>query len=510
MTVELEHLDVGELTSRAGGDPWKLNRMVQSGSPGEISELATAFYKAGVCTGETSDEFNSAKQRFGAAWDRQDGGGHPINDSAEVQRATESLHLSREQITRVAVDLQTVSASLAEAQRSGDIAVGNLESALRAIDNQIDREIANASANGEHVDISELERAAVDRTREALEAVQSVRDSYSEQLDRSRLEMAAEGYSPDAMRGSEGQQEAPAVQEAHQDADRYGSGQRDADQALLDAPGPWTPEKKAAAARLRDYATINDPTASLDQVRYAGQRLDDYHLTTTSGPLPTDPVLGGNARSQARTRLEMQAKLEQGLLDTAPMPPDQATAMINRSEAEARALVISRVQDELQRFGMSPEGAAAATSSMANGVVPQELVAAASAAGKPIAGGKEAFNHFAESLPTGSHWRPEIATFSTSDIEVLKKVGGNLGFAGNLIDVGVGVYEWRTGTPAGEVIAKTGGSMGGAAGMGTLGAYLGAPGGPVGVFAGAFILGTIGAIAGEEGGEAAYTWIMGS
>src|SRR5688572_15106173 len=114
MTVLLRHLDIGELTGAAGGDPWQLNKTLQSGSPGEISGLASAFYDAGLCSQQTSDEFHAARQRFAAAWDRQDGGDHPINDSAEVRRATESLHLSREQLSRIAVDLQNISASLAE------------------------------------------------------------------------------------------------------------------------------------------------------------------------------------------------------------------------------------------------------------------------------------------------------------------------------------------------------------------------------------------------------------
>lgn len=158
--------------------------------------------------------------------------------------------------------------------------------------------------------------------------------------------------------------------------------------------------------------------------------------------------------------------------------------------------------------GMSPEGAAA-TSSMAQGIVPKELVEAASAAGKPIAGGKEAFNYFAQSLPTGEHWKPDVATFSPNDVEVLKKIGGNLGFAGNLVDAGVGLYEWRTGTPAGEVLAKTGGSMGGAFALGAVGAQFGLVAGPPGAFAGAFILGTAGAIGGEEAGEAIHKWLAG-
>jgi hypothetical protein len=50
MTVELRHLDIDELIGSAGGSPWQLNKSIQSGSPGEIDELATAFYQADVCT----------------------------------------------------------------------------------------------------------------------------------------------------------------------------------------------------------------------------------------------------------------------------------------------------------------------------------------------------------------------------------------------------------------------------------------------------------------------------
>lgn len=510
MTVHLKNLDHETLTGPAGGDPWQVNRTVQGGSPGEISELATAFYGAAACTTESSNEFAVARQRFDAAWDRQDGGDHPINDSAEVRRATESLKLSDEQIRRVAVDLQNVSASLAEAQRGGDVVIANLDATLKWIDNQIEHELAVAAANGEQADVEDLRQAAVDRTREALTSVQAVRDAYSEQLNKSRLEMTAEGYSPDAMKDAEGQQDSPATQQAKAEADQYGSGQREADQALVNSPGEWTPEKQAAAARLRDYDIINDPTASSDQVSYAGQRLDDYHTSITQGPLVTDPILGGSARSQARTRLTMQAQLERGLVGEAPMPPDKATAMINETEALARELVVSRVTEQLMRAGMSPDGAAAATDSMARGIVPQDLADAASAAGKPLAGGKQAFNYFAEALPTGAHWKPDVATFSPSDVEVLKKIGGHLGFAGNLIDASVGLYEWRTGTPGGEVLSKTGGSMAGAMALGAAGAQFGLVAGPPGAFAGAFILGTAGAIGGEQAGERIYRWLAGN
>ncbi|WP_094288047.1 hypothetical protein [Mycobacterium lehmannii] len=510
MTVDLKHLDVGLLTGSAGGDPWQVNRTMQSGSPGQISELATAFYNAAACTTETSNEFAVAQQRFAAAWDRQDGGGHPINDSAEVKRATESLKLNDEQIRRIAVDLQNVSASLAEAQRSGDVVVSNLDASLKWIDNLIEHELAVAAANGEKADVEGLGQAAVDRTREALESVQAVRDGYSEQLTKSRHEMAAEGYSPEAMQHVEGEQNSLADQEAKAEAGQYGSGQRERDEALVNSLGESTPEEQAAAARLRDFGIINDPTASLEQVRYAGQRLDDYHTSITQGPLPTDPVLGGDARSRARTRLEMQAMLERGLVGEPPMSPDRATAMINRTEVLTRELVVARVQEQLTRAGMSPEGAAAATDSMAQGVVPKELVEAASAANKPIAAGAKAFDYFADSLPLKDHPVQGMPGFSASDVDVLKKVGGNLGVAGNLVDFGVGMYEWRHGAPLGEVAAKTGGGMVGASGMAAIGAWLGAPAGPVGVFAGAFILGSIGSLAGEQIGKGIYQKVAGN
>jgi hypothetical protein len=236
MTVLLRHLDVHELTGSAGGDPWQRNKTIQSGSPGEISELATAFYEAGVCTQDTSDEFNVAKQRFESAWDRQDGGDHPINDSEEVRRATESLHLNRDQMGRIAVDLQNISASLAEAQRSGDISIDNLETRLRPIDDQIDREITAAAANGQEVDWSELKQAAIDATEQALQEVQAVRDAYSQQLDASRLEMAAEGYTPDSTAASDGEGGEPTNEQAHADADKYEANQRAADQGLVNSP----------------------------------------------------------------------------------------------------------------------------------------------------------------------------------------------------------------------------------------------------------------------------------
>ncbi|ULN36167.1 hypothetical protein [Mycolicibacterium smegmatis] len=64
--MQLQYLNKAELIGVAGGDPWQLNENIQSGAPGEISDLASAFYKAGACAGSTVEEFNAAKQRLGA------------------------------------------------------------------------------------------------------------------------------------------------------------------------------------------------------------------------------------------------------------------------------------------------------------------------------------------------------------------------------------------------------------------------------------------------------------
>lgn len=502
MTLQLQHLNVGDLIGSAGGDPWELDRTIQAGAPGEISELASAFRQASSCSQETTEEFLAAKARFESAWDRQDGGDHPINDSAEVQRATDSMNYNRDKLAKVAVDLQNIAASLAEAQRSGAVSISNLEAALKAIDGQIDHAFRVAAANGDTADVSELREAAVDRTAVAVRELQAVRDGYGEQLDQSRTEMATEGYAPGATDGSDGRN--PGFETATQaTADKYDAGQRSVDQALVNGPGPWTPEKQAAADRLRDFATINNATASVDEIRYADQRLDDFHSANASGPLPVDPVMGGDARSRAQTRLEWQQKLEQGYAGTAMMAPDEATEWLNRSESAGRALVLERFQDELQRAGMTPGGAAATAEAMSQGAVPQELVALAQGGSKAAAAESEAFKHFGEVVPTGDHWKPGVA-YTPEDLDSLKNVSSKLGHVGTVLEATVALYEVSNGVPIGEVGSKIGGGMAGTWLGAEVGAWAGSPGGPVGVFVGALVGGVAGSFAGEWAGQQGY------
>jgi hypothetical protein len=191
--LSLHHLSAAELIGAAGGDPWRVNDTLAAGSPGEISELATSFHNAAVCTTQTGEEFAQAKKRFAEAWDRDDPA-HPINDADEIRRATDSLHLSSQQMGRVAVQLQDIAADLAQAQRSGHISISNLEARLKQIDDLIESELRAAAAAGQQLDWSELKRAAVDATRQSLGEMNALRDAYGAKLNAAQLEMAADGY----------------------------------------------------------------------------------------------------------------------------------------------------------------------------------------------------------------------------------------------------------------------------------------------------------------------------
>jgi hypothetical protein len=132
----------------------------------------------------------------------------------------------------------------------------------------------------------------------------------------------------------------------------------------------------------------------------------------------------------------------------------------------------------------------------------------AAAAGKPFDAGKEAINHFADSLPTGKHW-PSGVAYSAEDIEALKKFGSRVGGVGSALELGVGLYEvFGEGKSPLEVGAKTVGGVAGAWGLGQVGALGGgAIAGPPGVFAGALFFGTLGAFSGEKAAERALEWL---
>lgn len=200
--MQLTNLSEAELIASAGGDPWAINKSLQAGSPFQISQLAEAFHIAGRCTAAASQEFAQARKRFDAAWNHQDGG-HPINDSDEVQRVIKSLGAQSEKLPKIGVDLENIAAALAEAQKQGAQEIATLESELRGLDRLIgaikedlkldlpatERDKLQALMKAAHAD-------AVDDVRDAVKHMNSIRNAYSETLRKSLDALHNDGYDP--------------------------------------------------------------------------------------------------------------------------------------------------------------------------------------------------------------------------------------------------------------------------------------------------------------------------
>ncbi|MDA3642320.1 hypothetical protein, partial [Mycobacterium xenopi] len=206
--VQLQNIDLGKLIAAAGGDPWQINASLQSGRPAQIAELGQAFHNAGQCTAEADNAFVEAYRRFESSWNR-DNGDHPINDSAEVQRTIRSLRGQAAQLPKIAVDLENIAASLAEAQRTCGVLISTLEAQLTDIDRRIgaaeelDRTGNLSAADQEAVDqlINSLELQAIDDTKSTLAQLQSIRAGYSDYLQKSLTNLRTDGYDPTAIQG---------------------------------------------------------------------------------------------------------------------------------------------------------------------------------------------------------------------------------------------------------------------------------------------------------------------
>ncbi|MGV9797806.1 putative alpha/beta hydrolase [Mycobacterium sp. NPDC003449] len=485
----LRHLDLQELTSAAGGNPWQLDDTIQAGAPGEINELATAFHEAGSCLTDADDEFNTAKERFEEAWDRDDGGGHPINDSAEVQRATTSLHLDKEELARVAIDLANISASLAETQQTSAQSIQTLDASLRQIDSAIDAAIAQTGSLFDQNALAPLKNMAIQQIANALEAIGAARDTYSGELSNAMDSMRAEGYLPDAVDAADGDG-VNAQDSARGEAADYNFQQLAADQALVNSAGPMTPEKIAAAARLRDYATIQDPMADPTAVRLAGERLDDFQTARRiPGTLPVDPILGSDPQRRALVRQEWQKQLEAGSSWMPPMSPDQATAWMDRQESVARSETLREAVRGLESQGLSKESATSVATAMSQGASLKDI---ASAAG-PLGELKQADGLFSDNrhvLP----WE----RMSTSEIKTIAGLGKGLTVAGPVLEFVAAYQDVQNGAAPGKTWGEAIGTVGGGyAGGALVGMAGGALLGPPGMFVGA----VVGGLAFGEGGK---------
>lgn len=218
--MQLRYISIPLLIGEAGGDPWAINSSLQSGRPAKISDLAQAFHDAGRCTAESSGAFDAARRRFEAAWNRENGD-HPINDSAEVQRVAQSLGAQSLRLPKIGVDLEIIAASLAEAQRSASGQIATLEGQLQQLDNEIgqavelekDIHLTNADRAALDALISALEDRAIADTKSALGQLQSIRNGYSDTLQKSLNTLRSDGYDPAGIQALDAPQSPPKPEE---------------------------------------------------------------------------------------------------------------------------------------------------------------------------------------------------------------------------------------------------------------------------------------------------------
>lgn len=291
----LPYIDERALVAEAGGDPWAINASLQAGSPLQISNLAQAFHRAGRCTAEADSAFQQARTRFEAAWNQQDGG-HPINDSDEVQRVVKSLGAQSLQLPKIGADLENIAAALADAQKAGSARIAALEAQLKSISDSVvqavnllnnDKSLTAADKDAVHAFIHTCEDDALRDTKAALAALQAIRNTYSDGLQKSLDSLHAEGYDGAPLHGADADGVAPPspAQQAALAEIRQVITQAVADQlakvrAARDAlnkaaaeaytHGPGSPEAEAANARLPKLK--DDLAKALDDLR----KMPDY------------------------------------------------------------------------------------------------------------------------------------------------------------------------------------------------------------------------------------------
>jgi hypothetical protein len=132
-----------------------------------------------------------------------------INDTAEVQRVTKSLGVLSAQIPKIGVDLENIAAALAEAQRSASGQIATLESQLQQLDDLIGHALDQEKDPTPTPDersaldslITSMEEQAIKDTEAALDQLRSIRDRYSDCLNKSLSNLRTEGYDPAAIHG---------------------------------------------------------------------------------------------------------------------------------------------------------------------------------------------------------------------------------------------------------------------------------------------------------------------
>lgn len=283
--MHLRYISVERLIAEAGGDPWAVDRSLQSGRPDQVSQLAEAFHDAGQSGGDAEEAFTEARRRFAASWNCD--GDHPINDSAEVRRAL-SMGIQVTRLSRIAVDLERVAAVLAEAQRAAGGQTRALEHELEVLDRRIGELLADEDGGffgisaGGAIHLAELEQHAVEDTVAALQQLEHIRDVYSELLHLLGTRMRArDGYDLAPVIGL-GAREALSPGDAEADVHAALAGDQAAAGRVNAVLNSITAEQRAGKAPLTDEqsAVLSQLQAqqhgmSMEALATAEQRLGD-------------------------------------------------------------------------------------------------------------------------------------------------------------------------------------------------------------------------------------------
>jgi hypothetical protein len=273
--------------------------------------------------------------------------------------------------------------------------------------------------------------------------------------------------------------------------------------APLDPPQPQPPHTTDPdeAARLRDQAIVDDPNADPTARRLAQERLNDLKYSKFIGPLPFDPIVGGDAGTRAQARVEFQRLLESGQAfpNRPPLTPDEATQLLDKWEAQGRDMILGSFAERLKAAGVSPPGIQRALDEIQSGKTPgqvfRDVADDLSWYGSALGGGAEAHGG---ALPGGRHWG-EAPVWSESDAKALEAFGRKLTVAGVGLDAVITTFDVAHGAPLGPSVGEFGGrTLGGFAGGWAAGALWGSLVGPEGTLIVGFLGGVAGAWLGDE------------
>ena len=232
----------------------------------------------------------AARNRLAGIWRAVSSNG----DLSELQRTVTGLHLQAGQLPKIAVDLETIAAALAQTQGTATGYIDALDARLQTLDDWIgqaddmikqDEQLLAQAENDDDIceledDIDRLEqyiedceREAIDDTRTTLQSLERIRDEYADGLKKAKANLRTDGLDPNAIRALDGEGQAPGdIPPSGFEASELADLQRVMNQAVVDqmakvraaqkavddaakaayTNGPGSPEAEAALARLPD------------------------------------------------------------------------------------------------------------------------------------------------------------------------------------------------------------------------------------------------------------------